>query len=134
MKTTTTTNGPNLTHYHLLTLSVPVENKNKNGFLSSIVSSICLKEIKINKIEILRRMYVLNIKKITVVLISDQIIEASGIAEVINLNDPTFPDFTLTFELTNTDSFFSYKGFEYFFGIKRNHNNYENIYAIEGKT
>ena len=56
--------------FTILTLSVPVPNKNKSGLNSAIASSVTTTDLKISKNSILDRMYFLNLRKFILIFIN----------------------------------------------------------------
>ncbi len=127
---TTTTQNFNL--YHLLTLSVPVLNKNRSGNTTAITSSIYIEDLFIKKKEFLTRMFYLNLRDMALVLISDETEIDTGNIEVLEENFGTVTC-KLTILYFNPEDFFSYSGFAYFFSEHKD-KNYEIIYAFKGKT
>lgn len=59
-------------NFHKVALSVPMINKNKSGFKTSIVSSISTESFKIYKLEFLKRINDLGLKNMAIVFVSDK--------------------------------------------------------------
>jgi hypothetical protein len=127
MKTTTTTTPQ---HYHIFTLSVPSVNSNKTGFKSAIVSSVYLEQLKINKELFLQRMHALNLRNITLIFIDD-LHEKIETRKLFQQFGPTVC--ILSIIVMNSNHFFSFSSFEYFFSENKE-KNFEVVFAIRGKT
>jgi hypothetical protein len=124
--TTTSSSTTSTTFFNVLTLSIPVFNKNKPGFKSAITSNIYLEELIISD-KFLDRMLSLNLRKMVVVFVS----EVYGYSDSFDIKEmkDKLGITSLKIVFVNTKQFFSYSGFEYFFEYNKE-DNYEVVYAF----
>jgi hypothetical protein len=104
-------------YYNVVTLSVPIANKQKSGFQSAIASSIYLNTLKINYHEFLERMNLLHLRNINLVFISNNVINYDKVVYKEQLYGNSY---SLTLHFINIESFFSYSSFEYYFNLNKN--------------
>lgn len=107
-------------------MSTPTHSKSKVGFRSAIVTAIYLEKISLKEDIILERMLLLGIKKMNVVIISDEIVNDYT-------NEFNKDSSSIKIEYINLIYFFSLENLDRLFSNKKGEN-YNTIYYIHNKN